>query len=249
PSSPRFPSTTLFRSKIAGRIARRGDTPFRRTFDYGVCCTCIARQRSSSTWPAAGDRSGGGRVDPARMVGRTECGVEVGRGRVVRGRCMTDRWTRAEEAFRQREAGRRYRRDDAAWERDDDESDELEESWADDRNGLSEPVGAEPPVGYAERGDYEDDYDTAVIPRYADDDPAYAEVARSRAERGARVTEPGYDDEVEAAAVPASRDKPAPRSRPAGRARRTERGAPSGRTGKAGAGTARSERTARSQQS
>src|SRR5690606_3593815 len=117
------------------------------------------------------------------------------------------------------------------------------------RNGWSGPVGAEPPVGCAERGDYEDDYDTAVIPRYADDDPAYAEVARSRAERGARVTEPGYDDEVEAAAVPASRDKPAPRSRPAGRARRTERGAPSGRTGKAGAGTARSERTARSQQS
>ncbi|MBF6226691.1 hypothetical protein IU470_16475 [Nocardia abscessus] len=28
---------------------------------------------------------------------------------------MTDRWARAEELFRQREADRRYRRDDQAW--------------------------------------------------------------------------------------------------------------------------------------
>src|SRR5690606_17764206 len=292
PSSPRFPSTTLFRSKIAGRIARRGDTPFRRTFDYGVCCTCIARQRSSSTWPAAGDRSGGGRGDPARMVGRTECGVEVGRGRVVRGRCMTDRWARAEEAFRQREAAeRRYRRDDAAWERAAGHA-EPEESW-DDRDDYDEPAGRMPARGYADDVDGygsgyaaayqdegyadgypadgehaagghpandEDDYDTAVIPRYREDDPAYAQVARSRAARGgrgaaaARAAADLDEDEADAPARPASRSEAGSRSRPAGRATGADRRAPSGRpakSAKAAAGPARgkqTERTLRAQQ-
>ncbi|MBF6195241.1 endolytic transglycosylase MltG [Nocardia implantans] len=53
---------------------------------------------------------------------------------------MTDRWARAEELFRQREADRRYRRDDRAWgEYDGDRYD-----------------------------DYDDD--TTVIPRYVDDE-------------------------------------------------------------------------------
>ncbi|WP_174188989.1 endolytic transglycosylase MltG [Nocardia barduliensis] len=53
---------------------------------------------------------------------------------------MTDRWARAEELFRQREADRRYRRDDRAWGEHDDDGD-----------------------------DYYDD-DTTVIPRYVDDE-------------------------------------------------------------------------------
>ncbi|WP_280305167.1 endolytic transglycosylase MltG [Nocardia abscessus] len=53
---------------------------------------------------------------------------------------MTDRWARAEELFRQREADRRYRRDDQAWGEHDDDGD-----------------------------DYYDD-DTTVIPRYVDDE-------------------------------------------------------------------------------
>ncbi|WP_040797115.1 endolytic transglycosylase MltG [Nocardia higoensis] len=171
---------------------------------------------------------------------------------------MTDRWARAEEAFRQREAGRRYRRDDAAWERDEVERDELDESWA-DQSGYDEPAGSDQPGGYSDRGGYEDDYDTAVIPRYDDGDPAYAEVARSRAQRGARAAEPGYDtsdhdepeydDEVRAAAPPVSRSKPAPRSRPAGRTRGAEGGAASARPRRGATGAARSERTARSRQS
>jgi len=35
---------------------------------------------------------------------------------------MTDRWARAEERFRQREADRRYRRNDQAWEDYDDDT-------------------------------------------------------------------------------------------------------------------------------
>ncbi|MFE7742368.1 endolytic transglycosylase MltG [Nocardia sp. NPDC057455] len=53
---------------------------------------------------------------------------------------MTDRWARAEELFRQREADRRYRRDDRAWGEHDDDGD-----------------------------DYYDD-ETTVIPRYVDDE-------------------------------------------------------------------------------
>ncbi|MGK8523088.1 endolytic transglycosylase MltG [Nocardia asteroides] len=53
---------------------------------------------------------------------------------------MTDRWARAEELFRQREADRRYRRDDQAW----------------------------GDYGGDEYDDYDDD--TTVIPRYVDDE-------------------------------------------------------------------------------
>ncbi|MBF6297398.1 endolytic transglycosylase MltG [Nocardia amamiensis] len=56
---------------------------------------------------------------------------------------MTDRWARAEELFRQREADRRYRRDDQAWAAHEDDT-------------------------YDDYDDYDDD--TAVIPRYVDDD-------------------------------------------------------------------------------
>ncbi|WP_067859567.1 endolytic transglycosylase MltG [Nocardia shimofusensis] len=185
---------------------------------------------------------------------------------------MTDRWARAEEAFRQREAGRRYRRDDAAWERDEDDRGEFDDSWG-DHDGFDEPGYGESgvhgaPGGYGDRGGYEDDYDTAVIPRYADDDPAYAEVARSRGKHAPRVDQPAYDepdvaydepdrdglddevlddDEVGTETARASRSRPAPRSRPAGRTRGAERGAPAARPRKA-AGAARSDRAARSPQ-
>ncbi|WP_327118805.1 endolytic transglycosylase MltG [Nocardia sp. NBC_01730] len=64
---------------------------------------------------------------------------------------MTDRWARAEELFRQREADRRYRRDDQAWDEYDEE----------DAHAPRHVVGR----------DYDDyDDDTTVIPRYVDDD-------------------------------------------------------------------------------
>ncbi|MEU4315768.1 endolytic transglycosylase MltG [Nocardia sp. NPDC024068] len=70
---------------------------------------------------------------------------------------MTDRWAQAEARFRQREAERKYRRDDRAW--------------AQSRRAPA-PVAAEPD-GFAEPDTgwdpYEDD-DTAVIPRYVDED-------------------------------------------------------------------------------
>lgn len=179
---------------------------------------------------------------------------------------MTDRWARAEEAFRQREAGRRYRRDDAAWERDADERDDVDESWDDhDDYGddSSDRDGGYGDGGYDRDGGYDDEYDTAVIPRYADDDPAYAEVARRRANRGGRddYDEPGQDDEPGGiedeserrprrrqsgagnATAPASRSRSTSRSRPSGRSQATERGAGATRARK---GAARSERTARS---
>lgn len=180
---------------------------------------------------------------------------------------MTDRWARAEEAFRQREAGRRYRRDDAAWERDEDDSVDLVDSW-DDHDGYGESGYGES-AGYAERGDDEDDYDTAVIPRYADDDPAYAEVARSRGKRAAREDPAAHDepygdgledggaqevglddDEAGTGAARASRSGPAPRPRPrpSGRTRGAERGAPAARPRKGAAGATRSERSPRSSQ-
>ncbi|MFD4401683.1 endolytic transglycosylase MltG [Nocardia sp. NPDC058499] len=71
---------------------------------------------------------------------------------------MTDRWAQAEARFRQREAERRYRRDDKAWERS--------------RRSAATPVADdpewddEPDSGW---DPYEDD-DTAVIPRYVDED-------------------------------------------------------------------------------
>ncbi|MEU1980432.1 endolytic transglycosylase MltG [Nocardia sp. NPDC019395] len=76
---------------------------------------------------------------------------------------MTDRWAQAEARFRQREAERRYRRDDQAWERS--------------RRRAVAPPPAPPVAGAPGRDDrpdpgwdpYEDD-DTAVIPRYVDDD-------------------------------------------------------------------------------
>ncbi|MEU7764617.1 endolytic transglycosylase MltG [Nocardia sp. NPDC049190] len=62
---------------------------------------------------------------------------------------MTDRWARAEELFRQREADRRYRRDDQAWAEHDDEA-----------------AQAHSRVG----GRDDDEYDTSVIPRYVEDE-------------------------------------------------------------------------------
>ncbi|WP_280458738.1 endolytic transglycosylase MltG [Nocardia carnea] len=71
---------------------------------------------------------------------------------------MTDRWAQAEARFRQREAERRYRRDDKAWERS--------------RRAAATPV-ADDPEWDAELDTgwdpYEDD-DTTVIPRYVDED-------------------------------------------------------------------------------
>ncbi|MBF6416737.1 endolytic transglycosylase MltG [Nocardia cyriacigeorgica] len=64
---------------------------------------------------------------------------------------MTDRWARAEERFRQREADRRYRRDDQAWGRDTRAEADVAGSAEDEWNYL-------------------DDDDTTVIPRYTDDD-------------------------------------------------------------------------------
>ncbi|MFC9895901.1 endolytic transglycosylase MltG [Nocardia sp. NPDC127579] len=67
---------------------------------------------------------------------------------------MTDRWARAEEHFRQREADRRYRRD--------------EKAWADDRRRRAATKTPEPDRW----ANYDDD--TNVIPRYTDDDdPLY----------------------------------------------------------------------------
>ncbi|BDT90292.1 MULTISPECIES: endolytic transglycosylase MltG [Nocardia] len=79
---------------------------------------------------------------------------------------MTDRWARAEELFRQREADRRYRRDDRAWgEYDGDEYDRYD--------------------------DYDDD--TTVIPRYVDDEeeepPAPPPPASRRGGQRARTTQ------------------------------------------------------------
>ncbi|WP_280468121.1 endolytic transglycosylase MltG [Nocardia cyriacigeorgica] len=65
---------------------------------------------------------------------------------------MTDRWARAEERYRQREADRRYRRDDAAWGRDS-------------RAGAG---GADSATD--DEWDYLEDDDTTVIPRYTDDE-------------------------------------------------------------------------------
>lgn len=69
---------------------------------------------------------------------------------------MTDRWTRAEERYRQSEADRRYRRDDRAWAEHERRA----------RHARHEP-DAEPD----EWDDYEDA--TTVIPRYTDDEPRY----------------------------------------------------------------------------
>jgi len=63
---------------------------------------------------------------------------------------MTDRWARAEERYKQREAERRYQRDDRAWGGHGTSQDEPDD-W----------------------NDYEDD--TNVIPRYTDDEPRYDE--------------------------------------------------------------------------
>ncbi|MEV0027435.1 endolytic transglycosylase MltG [Nocardia sp. NPDC050793] len=65
---------------------------------------------------------------------------------------MTDRWARAEERYRQREADRRYRRDDRAWDRD-----------GTDAGGRAAGGPHDDWDGY-----YDDD--TTVIPRYTDDD-------------------------------------------------------------------------------
>ncbi|MGW5382797.1 endolytic transglycosylase MltG [Nocardia sp. NPDC003963] len=101
---------------------------------------------------------------------------------------MTDRWAQAEAQFRQREAERRYRRDDKAWERSRRApampvADEPE--WDDDPEGGWDP--------------YEDD-DTAVIPRYVDED---------------EYDDDDFDDEPEPEPRPRSRRRPGARTAPA----------------------------------
>jgi UPF0755 protein len=88
---------------------------------------------------------------------------------------MTDRWTRAEERYRQREADRRYRRNDQAW------------------------------------AEYEDD--TAVIPRYTDEEPRETPApARGDGQRARRAASESDDPDV-----PATRRPPARRSEPSSR--------------------------------
>lgn len=68
---------------------------------------------------------------------------------------MTDRWARAEERYRQREADRRYRRDDRAW---------GGQNSRDARGKTNNRV-----VG-REQDDWDDyDDDTTIIPRYTDE--------------------------------------------------------------------------------
>ncbi|WP_280399984.1 endolytic transglycosylase MltG [Nocardia carnea] len=104
---------------------------------------------------------------------------------------MTDRWAQAEARFRQREAERKYRRDDRAWERS--------------RRAAAAPVTDEP-AGYDEPDagwdPYEDD-DTAVIPRYVDEDEY--------------IDEDDYDDEPARDPVPRSRARSRAGTRPAPR--------------------------------
>ncbi|WP_327150669.1 endolytic transglycosylase MltG [Nocardia sp. NBC_01329] len=109
---------------------------------------------------------------------------------------MTDRWAQAEARFRQREAERRYRRDDRAWERS--------------RRASAMPVADEPDrYDEPEEGwDPLEDDDTAVIPRYVDDD------------------EGEYDDDFD--------DEPEPEPRPRSRRRAGARTAPA-RGGRAAA--------------
>lgn len=103
---------------------------------------------------------------------------------------MTDRWAQAEARFRQREAERKYRRDDRAWEQS--------------RRAAAAPVTDapdrhdEPDTGW---DPYEDD-DTAVIPRYVDEDEYLDE---------------DYDDEPERDPVPRSRTRSRTGARPAAR--------------------------------
>lgn len=82
---------------------------------------------------------------------------------------MTDRWARAEERYRQREADRRYRRDDRAW---------GGQNSRDTHARTNRVVGRE----QDDWDDYEDD--TTVIPRYTDDmdppEPAPRPRARPR---------------------------------------------------------------------
>ncbi|MGQ4597813.1 endolytic transglycosylase MltG [Nocardia sp. R6R-6] len=78
---------------------------------------------------------------------------------------MTDRWARAEELFRQREADRRYRRDDRAWAEHDENYDN--ENY-DDENYDGENYRRDQYGGDHYSGDYYDD-ETTVIPRYVDD--------------------------------------------------------------------------------
>ncbi|MEU2252287.1 endolytic transglycosylase MltG [Nocardia xishanensis] len=85
---------------------------------------------------------------------------------------MTDRWARAEERYRQREADRRYRRDDRAWDSDGGDA-----------------------SGRAADGPHDDwdvyyDDDTTVIPRYTDDDELEYDGAP-------QYEDDGYDDELD----------------------------------------------------
>ncbi|WP_194814031.1 endolytic transglycosylase MltG [Nocardia sp. XZ_19_385] len=92
---------------------------------------------------------------------------------------MTDRWARAEERFRQREADRRYRRDDRAW--------------GNEPRGRA-ATGSNPQAW----DDYDDD--TTVIPRYTDDEPFYEgpalyDPAKDDGYDAAGDLDPDYDDE------------------------------------------------------
>ncbi|WP_328397113.1 endolytic transglycosylase MltG [Nocardia sp. NBC_00416] len=101
---------------------------------------------------------------------------------------MTDRWAQAEARFRQREAERRYRRDDQAWERS--------------RRGRAAPVAEEPDWDDDPEGGWDplEDDDTAVIPRYVDDEddfdddfddePEPEPRPRTRRRAGARTAPP-----------------------------------------------------------
>lgn len=102
---------------------------------------------------------------------------------------MTDRWAQAEARFRQREAERRYRRDDRAWERS--------------RKASAMPVAGEPDWDdEAEDGwDPLEDDDTAVIPRYVDDDDDF--------------DDDDFDDEPEPEPRSRSRRRTGTRSAPA----------------------------------
>ncbi|MEV0292447.1 endolytic transglycosylase MltG [Nocardia sp. NPDC050710] len=96
---------------------------------------------------------------------------------------MTDRWARAEERYRQREADRRYRRDDRAW---------------GGRDGRDQRGRA---AGGSEQDDW-DDYedDTNVIPRYTDEEPLYDD-------------QPLYDDDDDLAENYEPEPAPPPRPR------------------------------------
>ncbi|WP_228001562.1 endolytic transglycosylase MltG [Nocardia australiensis] len=89
---------------------------------------------------------------------------------------MTDRWTRAEERYRQREADRRYQRNDAAWEEYDDDTTVIPRYTDEDDEPLPAPVPARGGGRRARRAapDVDDD---------DDDDRERPQPRRTRAKR------------------------------------------------------------------